>query len=144
MNSPIVAKILDRIGQPDLVSVLTKDLTGTELNTILLEVFTDVTSKLSPPLLLNRYQLNRFVKPSDLPVLELKRMELEVLELFDRLNFEPIELSPVSVLGSCSVVATADQDKVLTALRGTEVLADATNAMALHISDLKQRNKNID
>jgi len=141
MNSPIVIKILDRIGRPDLVSVLTKDLTGTELNTILLEVFSDLTSKLSPPLLLNRYQLNRFVKPSDLPVLELKRMELEVLELFNRLNFEPIELSPVSVLGSCSVVATADQDKVLTALRGTEVLADATNAIALHICDLKQRNK---
>jgi hypothetical protein len=83
------------------------------------------------------------VKPSDLPVLELKRMELEVLELFNRLNFEPIELSPVSVLGSCSVVATADQDKVLTALRGTEVLADATNVIALHICDLKQRNKDL-
>ena len=142
MESPIVTKILQRIGQPDLVRILTKDLTGTELNTILLDVFSDASSKLSPPMLLNRYQSNRFVKPADLPVLELKRMELDVLELFKRLSFEPIELSPVSVLGSCSVVATTDQDKVLSALRGTEVLADATNSIALHICDLKQ-NKSL-
>jgi hypothetical protein len=138
MESPIVSKILQRIGQPDLVRILTEDLTGTELNTILLDVFSDVSSKLSPSQLLNRYQSNRLVKPADLPVLELKRMELDMLELFKRLSFEPIELSPVSVLGSCSVVATADQDKILSALRGTEVLADATNSIALHICDLKQ------
>lgn len=143
MQSPIVTKILERIGHPDLMRILTEDLTGTELNTILLDVFAYASSKLSPPELLNRYQSNRFVKPSDLPALELKRMELDVLKLFDRLNFKPIELSPVSVLGSCSVVATADQDKVLTALRGTEVLADATNSIALHICDLKQRNKDL-
>ena len=143
MPSPIVTKILERIGRPDLMRVLTDELTGTELNTVLLDVFADATSKLSPPQLLNRYQVNRFVKPSDLPVLELKRMELDVLELLSGLNFEPIELSPVSALGSCSVVATADQDKVLTALRGTEVLADATNSIALHICDLKKRNKDL-
>ena len=143
MNSPIVTRILKRIGQPNLIRVLTKELTGTELNSVLLDVFSDAISKLSPPLLLNRYQLNRFVKPADLPVLELKRMELDVLELFNSFNFEPIELSPVSVLGSCSVVATADQDKVLSALRGTEVLADATNSIALHICDIKQRSKDL-
>jgi len=142
MQSAIVTKILQRIGQPDLVRILTEDLTGTELNTILLEVFSDRSSKLSASKLLNHYQSNRFVKPSDLPPLELKRMEVDVLELFNRLSFEPIELSPVSVLGSCSVVATADQNKILSALRGTEVLADATNSLALHICDLKQ-NKSL-
>lgn len=141
MQSEIVTKILERIGHPELMRILTEELSGTELNTILLEVFNNASSKVSPPALLNRYQSNRFVKPSDLPVLELKRMELEILELFNKFKFEPIELSPVSVLGSCSVVATADQNKVLSALRGTEVLADATNSIALHVCDLKQRNK---
>jgi hypothetical protein len=142
MQSAIVTKILQRIGQPHLVRMLTEDLTGTELNTLLLDVFRDTSSKLSAPQLLNRYQTNRFVKPADLPALELKRMEVDVLELLARLSFEPIELSPVSVLGSCSVVATADQNKILSALRGTEVLADATNSIALHICDLKQ-NKSV-
>jgi hypothetical protein len=141
MQSKIVTQILQRIGQPDLVRILTEDLTGTELNSILLDVFSNTSSKVSPPHLLNRYQSNRFVKPADLPALELKKMEVDVLELLNRFSFEPIELSPVSVLGSCSVVATADQNKILSALRGTEVLADATNAIALHICDLKQNKK---
>lgn len=141
MQSPIVTKILDRIGQPDLVRILTEDLTGTELNTVLLDVFSKTTAKISPPSLLNRYQGNRFVKPADLPVVELRHMELALLEIFERLSFQPLELSPVSILGSCSVVATADQDKVLSALRGTEVLADATNAIALHICDIKKSEK---
>ncbi len=138
MTSNIVNKILDRIGQPDLVHLLS-ELSGTELNSILLEVFKTQTAKLTPPQILNLYQLNRFVKPADLPVLELKKIELELLKIFKEYSFEPIELSPVAILGSCSGVAPADQKKILTALRGTEVLADATNSIALHISDLKQR-----
>jgi hypothetical protein len=89
--------------------------------------------------MLNLYQLNRFVKPVELPVIELKKTELDLLTIFNQHGFEPIELSPIAVLGACSTVAPADQKKILTALRGTEVLADATNSIALHISDLKKR-----
>ena len=141
MSSPIVEKILKRINRPDLVSVLTNELSGSELNSLLLEIFEQKTKSISPPELLNQYQVNRFVKPSDLPVLELKRMELELLQLFQRHSFLPIELSPVSMLGSCSVVALANQKKILSALRGTEVLADSTNALALHASDLRQQKQ---
>lgn len=139
MSSVIVNKILERIGQPGLTRILSEELSGTELNSLLLEVFNQSASTITAPQLLNLYQLNRFVKPADLPVIELKRTELDLLEFFHRLGFDPIELSPVTSFGSCSVVATADQKKILTALRGTEVLADATNAIALHICDLKQR-----
>jgi hypothetical protein len=139
MSSDIISKILDRIGQPDLVRLLATELSGTELNSILLEVFNERTANTSPPDLLKLYQLNRFVKPADLPVLELKQTELDLLTIFARHHFDPIELSPVAILGACSAVAPANQKKVLSALRGTEVLADATNSIALHISDLKKR-----
>lgn len=139
MSSNLTHNVLQRIGQPELFRLLTEDLSGTELNTLLLEVIREKTKKISAPALLKHYQLNRFVKPADLPVLELKQAELELLKLFKSHSFEPIELSPVSVLGSCSVVAPADQNKILSALRGTEILADGTNAMALHICDLKKR-----
>jgi len=139
MSSTIVTKILERIGQPELVRVLSQELSGTELNSLLLEIFNQQSMALKPPDLLNHYQLNRFAKPSDLPVMELKRMELDLLEIFEKHFFQPIELSPVTAFGSCSVVGPVDQKKVLTALRGTEVLADATNAIALHICDIKQR-----
>jgi hypothetical protein len=141
MSSAIVNKILERIGNPDLVDLLTDKISGSELNTLLLEVFNRKVSKITPSQLLNLYQLNRFVKPGDLPVLALKRMECDLLEHFEKFSFEALELSPVAALGSCAVVAPADQKKILTALRGTEVLADATNAIALHVSDLKQRRK---
>lgn len=139
MSSRITHELLRRIGQPELLQLLTQGLSGTELNTLLLDVLREKAKKTTAPALLKQYQLNRFVKPSDLPVLELKKTELELLKLFKTHLFEPVELSPVSVLGSCSAVAQADQNKILSALRGTEVLADATNAMALHICDLKKR-----
>ena len=139
MSSDVTRQLLEKLRHPELLDLLTKELSGSELNTLLLDVIRNKTKAMSGPELLNKYQLNRFVKPADLPVLELKKTELELLTLFKDHFFEPVELSPVSVLGSCSVVASVDQNKILSALRGTEILADATNAMALHICDLKKR-----
>ena len=140
MASDIVRSILQKLDRPDLLSVLAQELTGTELNSILLEVFGEKLKTITAPELLKLYQANRLVKPADLPVLEIKRMEWEVLEVFVKHSFQPIDLSPVSALGSCSVPAKVDQKKILSALRGTEVLADSTNAIALHVSDLRKRN----
>lgn len=143
MSSGITNKITDRINQPDLMRLLVDELSGTELNSLLLEVFHQRARLIDPAHLLSQYQKNRFVKPADLPVLELMQQEIDLLTLFNKFSFEPLELSPVSVFGSCSVVATANQKKILTATRGTEVLADATNAIALHCCDLKRQNKSI-
>ncbi|RCR68442.1 hypothetical protein [Larkinella punicea] len=134
----IVEKILNRINRPDLLQVLSDELTPSELNSLLLEVFNRQTGRLTPAELLQHYQKNRFVKPADTDFLALRELETKLLQLFETFQFKPIELSPVAPLGSCSVVATADQQKILSALRGTEVLADATNALALHVSDLKK------
>jgi len=112
MSSVIVTKILERIGQPDLARVLVGEMSGTELNSLLLEIFNYRASTITPSQLLNHYQLNRFVKPADLPVIELKRTELDLLEFFNRYRFDPIELSPVASFGSCSVVGPTDQKKI--------------------------------
>ncbi len=135
----IVEKILNRINRPDLLRVLSDELTPSELNSLLLAVFNRQTGRLTPAELLQHYQKNRFVKPADTDFLALHELETKLLQLFETFLFKPIELSPVAPLGSCSVVATADQQKILSALRGTEVLADATNALALHVSDLKKK-----
>ena len=141
MPSKIVQKILERIGRPDELSVLANDLSGSELNSLLLELFELKTTSISAPQMLNLYQANRLVKPADLPTLEMKQMELDVLRLLADHGFDPVELSPVTQFGSCSVVGPVDQKKILTALRGTEVLADSTNAIALHVCDLKQKRQ---
>ncbi|MBD2702796.1 hypothetical protein IC229_19270 [Spirosoma sp. BT702] len=131
-------KIAERIGRPDLIDILTNELTGSELTSLLLDVFNQKTKQLSPADLLKTYQTNRFVKPADINPLEIRQLENQTLAIFDQFGFSPVELSPVAPLGSCSVVATADQNKILSATRQTEVMADATNALALHIADLKR------
>ncbi|WP_128547386.1 hypothetical protein [Larkinella soli] len=141
MSPEVIEKILKKTGQPDLIGLLTESLSASELNSLLLEVFNRSVSRYSAPELLRNYQLNRFVKPVDLDFMRFRELETAVLNVFAAFRFQPQELSPVSALGSCSVVAPADQKKILSALRGTEVLADATNALALHIADLKQTGR---
>jgi hypothetical protein len=46
-------------------------------------------------------------------------------------RFAAIELSPLAPLGVCSVMGRASQNKIVSALRGTEVVADPTNVLAL-------------
>jgi len=139
MTADIIRSMLAKKAGPEILNVLTEGLSGTDLNSLLLEVFRLRTSALSAPELLNRYQRNRLVKPSDLPALETRQAELEVLRLFSGSGFTPVDLSPVSILGSCSALGPVNQHKVLSALRGTEVLADSTNAIALHYADLRER-----
>ena len=131
LTPPIVRRLLERIGHPALSDLLAHDLTGEQLNTLLLDVFDRRLNKLRPSDLLKLYAGNRFVKPGDLPVIEARQMEIDVLKIFEQAGYRLIDLSPLSVLGSCSVLGPVDQKKIITALRGTEVLADATNAIAL-------------
>ncbi|MBB3127847.1 hypothetical protein FHS19_002501 [Paenibacillus rhizosphaerae] len=121
--------------QGPLWETISRRLSGSELSTLLLQVFREQTKAANASDLLKRYRDNRFVKPAEVSALDLKRLELDVLEIADAHAFEPIQLSPAAPLGSCSVVATVDQNKVISALRGTELVADATNMLALHISD---------
>lgn len=125
----------------DLVKLLSEEISGTELNSLLLAVFDRITGDSSVAELLQAYRRNRFVQPAGVDMLGLRASELETLRVLQSQGFEPVELSPVSVLGSCSVLGTVDQKKILSATRGTEVLADATNALAIHIAHLKQRER---
>ncbi|WP_147381832.1 hypothetical protein [Paenibacillus nanensis] len=90
---------------------------------------------------MKRYQSNRFVHPAVVNPIEMKRLEIDVLEIAEKHAYTPIQLSPVAPLGSCSIIAPADQNKIISALRGTEAVADATNLLALHICDLIKSSK---
>lgn len=68
-------------------------------------------------------------------------MELDILKAAVNQGVSPLQLSPVAPFGCTSIVGTVDQNKVISALRGTEVVSDATNLIALHIADLIKYNK---
>jgi hypothetical protein len=141
MKEKIIEHITQKTGIPHLVELLAQGLTGSELNSLLLEVFTQRQKNISPALLLQQYQVNRFVHPAETDMIGLLTLELEVLELLKGRHFQPIELSPAAQWGSCSLLAPVDQKKIISATRSTEIVADATNSLALHIADLKKSGK---
>ncbi len=140
MSTHIAEHIANKIGHPQLIEVLAEELNGTDLNSLLLAVFNQRLAKQTPTGLLKQYGQNRLVKPAAVNVLQLKAQELATLQFFSQQHFEPVELSPVAQLGTCSVFGITNQQKVLTALRNAEVQADATNALAIHYAFLKKNN----
>jgi hypothetical protein len=141
--SKSISKVIDqRVGNDSLIEMLSEHLTGSEITSILLEVFSRRTKKLTAPELLKLYSANRFVQPAETNYLKLLERSINVLKVFEQHGFESIQLSPVSQLGTSSVIACVDQDKVLSTLRNCEVLSDATNALALYISHLKKNSIN--
>lgn len=141
MKKDIGEHIIGKLDLQDIVKVLSDELSGSELNTILLDVFNRRIGQETPSSLLNKYEGNKLVKPARIDFLRYKEKELDCYKALAGKGFEPIELSPVAQFGTSSVVATVDQKKVLTALRNTEVQADPTNAIALHYASLKKKGE---
>jgi hypothetical protein len=124
-------RILRTAAAPGILTALGDRLSPTDLQTLLLEVYRRRAARVTPSRLLEQYERNRFTAPSALDPAELTRLDLLFQERLAAYGFEVLALSPVCPLGTNSAVATVDQHKVLTTVRGTEVVADATNVLAL-------------
>ncbi len=130
MQDKIIERIIAASEIPDLVDILTNRLNLSDLQSLLLEVYRRRAASLTPSNILKQYENNRFVVPSQLDPqqqLEFDRLAYSVLPP----GFEALELSPVSPLGTNSAVATVNQNKILSTIRNTEVIADVTNVLAL-------------
>jgi hypothetical protein len=108
---------------------LAVDLSGAELQSVLLEVMHRRAARRAPRDLVAQYQRDAFCEPA--AVDQRTAVELDAHLLAGARDFEAIELSPVAPLGACSTVALTDQKRVLSALRSTEVVSDPTNVLAL-------------
>src|SRR3989442_15792028 len=76
-----------------------------------------------------QWERDRFTRPADVDQRTL--VDLDGHLLAAAAAFEAVELSPLAPLGSCSVVGLASHNKIVSALRGTEVVSDPTNVFAL-------------
>ncbi|HYJ70538.1 MAG TPA: hypothetical protein VEX15_23030 [Nocardioidaceae bacterium] len=130
-----VQRRLDRVlrtaGTPDLLSALAERLTPTDLQTLMLEVYRRRADAVTPSRLLAQYETNRFAPPSPVAPLDLARIDVAIHEQLAADGFTGLALSPVCPLGTNSAIAAVDQYNVLTTVRNTEVVADATNVLAL-------------
>jgi len=132
-SDKILQKILQKLGGEHFLKQIS-ELSGSEINSLLLEIFRLRAHDIQPAQLLTDFENNRFVAPANINTLEGKELELSWLKYAKFQGFEPVTLSPVAPLGSCSAMATVSQHKVISSLRGTEVVADATNMLALKIA----------
>lgn len=108
---------------------LAEGLPPAELWSLLLAVMERRAAARTPAALLRQWQEDDFTRPAPLDQRALLRADQRLLEA--AAAFEAIELSPLAPLGTCSALGLASQNKIVSALRGTEVLADPTNALAL-------------
>ncbi|MEB9507352.1 hypothetical protein P4J13_25840 [Bacillus anthracis] len=131
-----IHRILNKIDSHNFFESLSTKIPSSDLNTLLLELFKERTNDVNAQDLLKSYSINRFVHPADFDPIWMKQLEMDVLKIAKKSLYHPLQLSPVSILGSCSVIAKVNQNKVISALRGTEVVADATNSLALQICEL--------
>ncbi len=143
MNKNILKRILGRYRDEGVFEYLTGSLSNADLNSLLIAVFDERAKKIKPSELLKSYKTNRFVRPVELDYFEFYDYENRLLKLAKEQGFEIKEFSPVTAMGTSSVVGKVDQKNVLTALRNTEVVSDVTNVIALYLAD-KIKNRRPD
>jgi hypothetical protein len=114
---------------PTTYDELTRGLPASRLWSLLLDVAGARAARRRSADLLEQWDRDRFVQPAIVDQRTLVEVDRHLLGA--AVAFESIELSPVAPLGVCAIMGHASQNKVLSALRGTEVVADPTNVMAL-------------
>jgi hypothetical protein len=105
------------------------DLKPSELWSVLLALIERRAAARTAASLTRQWHEDRFVEPAYIDqrtALELDRHLFAVAE-----GFHAIELSPLAPLAVCSAIAPTSQNRVVSTLRGTEVVSDPSNVLAL-------------
>src|SRR5688572_32303354 len=90
----VIERIENQTGISGLVSILANQLSPTDLQSLLLEVYRVRSQRTQPSTVLSDFEANRFVRPSAVSPVSL--IEWERLVFLQLPNvFEPVALSPV-------------------------------------------------
>lgn len=109
-----------------------------DLLTLLLEVSRRRAAAVTPARLMARWQQDRYVRPAGSDPRQVWQLEARLWALLPA-QFAAIDLSPVAPLGVCSALGPVSQDRVISTTRGSEVVADPTNALALEAARRRPR-----
>lgn len=112
-----------------LSDALSQGMAATELWSLLLSVLERRAAQRTPALVRQQWESDRFVQPSAIDQRTLNELDAHLLAA--AAEFEALELSPLAPLATCSAVALTSQNRVVSTARGTEVVSDPTNVLAL-------------
>jgi hypothetical protein len=79
---------------------------------------------------MQRWRQDRFVMPSASDPRKVWRTEARLWALLPE-EFTGVELSPVTPLGTCTALGPVSQNRVISTIRGSEVVSDPTNVLAV-------------
>jgi len=140
-NRVLLDKTEEKLGLPGLCDALAK-LQTSELTALLMETARKRAERRNPSELLRAWASDAYVTPVATDIRALKQIELDMLNTASL--FEAVELSPVAPLGTCSTFSSGGQNRVLSAARNLEVLADPTNALVLECAARRRQGQKQD
>ena len=120
--------IVERVGAAAFEQLAT-GLAGSDLHSVLLEVMQQRARSRTPADVLAQYLRDGFCTPAAIDLRTSHDVDGHLLAAAD--GFEALDLSPVAPLGVSSAIAQTGQNRVLSALRMTEIVSDPTNVLAL-------------
>ncbi|HEX4972231.1 MAG TPA: hypothetical protein VFV69_14335 [Steroidobacteraceae bacterium] len=110
-------------------AALARGMPASEVWSLLLSAMRERAEHRTPGALAQQWASDRFVQLSYIDQRTLLDLDSQLLAAAP--EFEAVELSPLAPLGTCSSIALTTQNRVVSTARGTEVVSDPTNVLAL-------------
>jgi hypothetical protein len=110
-------------------AALARGMPASEVWSLLLSAMRERAEHRTAGALGQQWANDRFVQLSYIDQRTLLELDSQLLAAAS--EFEAVELSPLAPLGTCSSVALTTQNRVVSTVRGTEVVSDPTNVLAL-------------
>lgn len=110
-------------------AALAEGLPASEVWSLLLDVMERRARGRTPADLMRQFAQDRFTSLSAVDQRTFVALDAQLLAAASA--FDAVELSPLAPLGCCSALSLTSQNKLVSALRGTEVVADPTSVLAL-------------
>ena len=120
-------------------AALDHGLSPADLQAALLDVSRSRAAAVTPARLLQRWRQDRYVQPVVADPRPVWQLESRLWSLLPD-EFAGVDLSPVAPLGTCAAVGPVSQDRVISTTRGSEVVSDPTNVLALEAASRRQRS----
>jgi hypothetical protein len=110
-------------------AALAEGLAASELWSLLLGVMEQRAALRTPTDVRQQWERDRFVCPAYVD--QRTSNEFDGHLLAAAAAFEALEFSPLAPLGTCSAIGLTSQNRIVSTVRGTEVVSDPTNLLAL-------------
>ncbi|HZL75609.1 MAG TPA: hypothetical protein VFB83_09560 [Propionibacteriaceae bacterium] len=138
-SSAVIERVWSRL--PDgSREVLETELSPTDLQSLLLSIARTRAGRVGPAEALRRWKSDRFVRPATIDPGRLSEVESRLWRRLRATPFVGLALSPVTPMGTCTSVDAADQNRIVSTVRSSEVVSDPCNVLALEAALRRRSN----